>query len=867
MGAARVSTLARLALGLCAALWLGAPLAAPYVAPAPSALAGKRVLLLAPYGYGRPGQDSFVRSYVDTLAAGGLSAENTVVEFLNLNRGAGPAYRARVRDLLIEQQQGRKIDLIMAVQQPALDFALDELQGLAPEAPVLSVNAAAPPLARLGRHRLLMPPPDLQVRTTLEQALLLFPATESMIVAVGASEHDQIVKRQIAGVVAEMGLRLRVEYTDALPFDAMVARVGQAPARSIVLIGSLNRDVSGASISFLEMALKISRAARAPAFVFYSTRIGDGPLGGAVLHVERIAATLAAQSLDIISGKRALAPGISSFSMPPVSMYDWAQLQRWDADWRRLPPDTIFVNRPPSVWEQHRTLMLAVLGVIAVLSALLAYLLLQRRRLRVAERRFRVLVEHAPEAIVVYDPRLDRFIDANSKAEKLFGASREQLLASSPQRFYAPLQPDGLPAPQTIDEHSRRSLAGEELVFERAVRALDGRSFPCEVSLVALPSGAGNLLRAGFVDISERKQAETDLLLHRDRLEEEVAERTEALSGALEQAEAANRAKSVFLANMSHELRTPLNSIIGFSQLMAESTSLFDEEKHNLAIINRSGHHLLALINDILELSRIEAGQVRLDSGSVAPAVLLREVHDMLRLAAAQKGVRLVVDCPPAVPPVLVDGGKLRQVLINLLTNAVKFTDAGVITLALAARAAGDGLQQLDFSVRDTGIGIDEEEQERMFEPFVQAEGPRSQAGTGLGLTISREFVRLLGGELQLHSRPGAGSVFRFSLLLQTDPAAAGAAPAPAAAAMAHAPAAGPAPEVLAPARLQALDDGARLALRAALQQLDMRRVAELLAPLAGRDAALAGAIHAMLAQHQYRELCELLDRAAAQEH
>ncbi|MES3021466.1 MAG: ATP-binding protein [Pseudomonadota bacterium] len=841
----------------CGALW-PAPAAA---APAPAALAGKRVVLLTSYGYGREGQDSFVRNYVESLAAGGMVTDNAlVVHYLDLGREAGAGHRRRVRELVLAQHQGKRIDLVVAVQQPALDFLLDELKELAPRSPVLSIDASAPSPARLAGHALLLPPPGLHVRATLEQALKLFPDTESMIVAVGASDHDQKAKRQIESVVAAMGLRMRVEYTDALTFDAMAARVARAPPRSIVLLGSLYQDAAGTNTSFLDMALRLTRAARAPSFTLYSAKIGEGPLGGAVLHIERTGAELAAVSLAVVAGERGLAPGLNQVTLPPVSMYDWVQLERWGADWRRLPPDTVFLNRPPPVWQQHRDLVLAVAGVIGLLGALLAYLLAQRRRLKVAERRFRVLVEHAPEAIVVFDPRKGRFIDANSKAERLFAASRAQLLRSGPQDFYVDRQPDGLTPAETVGEHTRRSLAGEELMFERAVRALDGRCFPCEVSLVALPSGAGNLLRAGFVDISGRKRAETELRRHRDHLEEQVAERTEALSGALRDAERANRAKSVFLANMSHELRTPLNAIIGFSHAMAESTSLFDEEKHNLAIINRSGHHLLALINDILELSRIEAGQVRVQVDSVAPGELLCEVHDMLRLAAAHKGVKLVVECPLLPPPVRVDGGKLRQVLINLLTNAVKFTDAGVVTLGLAVHPAGPGLLLLQFSVRDTGIGIDEAEHERMFEPFVQAEGPRSQDGTGLGLTISREFVRLLGGVLGLRSRPGAGAVFSFALTVQVDPNAAAApagqayeaeaAPAPAAALSAH--------------TLDALDARQRRALRDALQQLDMRGVAALLVPVRAADAALADAIGAMLALHQYRELCALLDQPEA---
>jgi two-component system sensor histidine kinase/response regulator len=852
----------------CKALLLAMTLALLSVpALAAPVMAEQRVLLLTPYAYGRPGLDSFMRVYVDTLARAGVRTENILVEYLNLNRNVNPGGRARLRELLLAQHQGQRLDLIVTVQQPALDFALAELQSLAPTAPMVTIDATSPDPASLGQHpMLLLPPPELTARSTLNQALLLFPDTEHLVVAVGASESDLKAKAKIAATIAELGLRLKVSYTDALSFDGMAKAVASTVPHTIILLAPLNRDRDGHTAGSLEMSLKLARAANAPTFAMYSIGIGNGPLGGTVQHVEQLAATMGTISAEVLAGTRASPPGITPLATSPTSMYDWQQLKRWGADWHRLPSDTLFVNRQPSLWEQHGTLMLGGVILILFLSAVSAYLLMQRRRLRVAEQRYRVLVEHAPEAIVVYDARSGRYVDANSKAETLFAASREELLQSAPERFYVDSQPDGLPALQTISSHAQRSLGGEKLVFERAVRALDGRCFPCEVSLVALPSATGSLLRAGFVDISERKAAELELTRHRDHLEQQVSERTAALSRAAEQADSANRAKSVFLANMSHELRTPLNSIIGFSQIMVESTSMFDEEKHNLAIINRSGHHLLALINDILELSKIEAGQSRLTVASVALGEMIGEVQDMVRLAASSKGVRLLVACPQLPPPVLVDGGKLRQVLINLMSNAVKFTEAGSVTLALAVRGDGRGELLLDFAVTDTGSGIAEGDQEQIFEPFVQAAGPHSQSGTGLGLAISRQFVRLLGGELLLQSQPGAGSTFRFSIPVRPDPFADTGAPAPQRAYPAEAVAA-PAPAArLGPVELQALDAGARDALRRALQALDMRSVDALLGALDPGHASLVAAIVTMLAAHQYRELCELLDLSLSRE-
>ena len=828
--------------------WVLALLAAhpDAAAAAPQA---KRVLLLAPYAYGRAGVDSFMRIHVEALVKGGLRREDILVEFLNLNRANGPDYRRRLRELLLEQYQGQRIDCIVALQQPALDYALDELRTLAPATPIFAIDAAPPAPASLGQHGLLMPRQEANVRTTIEQALTLFPATERLIVAVGASPSDQKTRALIDTLIAGMGLRVKVEYLDGLNFDAMVARAASTPPNTVILAGPVNRDAEGSITNPLDITLRIARQANAPTFTLFSVGIGDGPLGGSVLHIEQRAARSAELVLGIVAGRIPVAPGVATLAFPAVTMYDWEQLRRWRVDLDRLPPDTLFVNRPDTLWQAHRALVMAAIAVIALLSFLSATLLLQRRSLRVAERRFRVLVEHAPEAIVVYDVQQGRFVDANSKAETLFGVARAELLAAGPERFYADA------APGTVTANAERSLAGEELVFERQVRARDGRTFPCEVSLVALPSRSGKLLRAGYVDISERKRVAQELAQRSELLEAQVAARTAELSLAVQDAESANRAKSVFLANMSHELRTPLNSIIGFSRIMAESTSMFDEEKHNLVLINRAGHHLLSLINDILELSKIEAGQLRLVAASVVLPELLRDVHDMLALAARQKGLALLLDCPTA-PVVLIDGGKLRQVLLNLLSNAVKFTDAGTVTLSLRVAPAGDGAVALAFCVRDTGIGIAEHDAERIFEPFMQAETPRTQAGTGLGLTISRQFVRLLGGELLLESHPGQGAAFSFGICAALDPHAE---PGAVSAVLAPVPVA--AADRLDHNALNTIAPAQRQALCAALRQLDMRRVDSLLAALP--DAPLVARIKAMLAQHRYPELCTLLEDPA----
>ena len=261
-------------------------------------------------------------------------------------------------------------------------------------------------------------------------------------------------------------------------------------------------------------------------------------------------------------------------------------------------------------------------------------------------------------------------------------------------------------------------------------------------------------------DITRQHLAEQELTRYRHSLEEQVAARTRELVVARDAAEAANRAKSVFLANMSHELRTPLNAILGFAQIMERERDLPDEQRHNLEAINRSGRHLLALINDVLEISRIEAGRTTLQARPFDLDDTLATVEEMTRVRAMAKGLDFNVARSDGVPCCVEgDAERLRQVLLNLLSNALKFTPAGEVGLRIEAA----GPDRLRFEVSDQGPGIAPEQQARIFEPFYQtAEGAATGEGAGLGLAISREYVRLMGGELTVVSQPGAGSLFRF---------------------------------------------------------------------------------------------------------
>ena len=262
----------------------------------------------------------------------------------------------------------------------------------------------------------------------------------------------------------------------------------------------------------------------------------------------------------------------------------------------------------------------------------------------------------------------------------------------------------------------------------------------------------------------EREQLVRELRQHQEDLEALVASRTTELHAAKDAAESASRAKSAFLANMSHEIRTPMNAILGYAQLLQRDRSLGVAQRQRIDIIHSSGNHLLTLINDILEMSKIEAGRATLTIEPFDLHALLRDVHGMFRELSAKKGLGLSFELDPHLPRTLSgDAGKVRQVLINLLSNAVKFTGTGRVAVRASSRPIAGDRHVVTMAVEDTGPGIGPEHLTRIFDAFDQADSTARMGGTGLGLTISRDFARLMQGDLVVETTPGTGSVFTFS--------------------------------------------------------------------------------------------------------
>jgi PAS domain S-box-containing protein len=380
--------------------------------------------------------------------------------------------------------------------------------------------------------------------------------------------------------------------------------------------------------------------------------------------------------------------------------------------------------------------------------------------LHASEARYRNLLENLTEGVFQTTPE-GALLSANKALATMLGWETPQAMIEEVNSVASQLYLDASSRDQFLDQIVR---GGAVHAFETNLLHRDGKKIVVSMSARGVLDGETLVRIEGTViDISERFRAEQEVRALNSELEDRVLQRTAELVSARDAAETANKAKSVFLANMSHELRTPLNAILGFSDLLRRAPDLSDVHREKLDIINRSGSHLLALINDVLEMSKIEAGRLQLDHAPFDLGGLVRDVTDMMRLRAQEKGLTLLLDQSSSFPRFIRgDEARMRQILVNLVSNAVKFTTHGGVALRLSTRQ--NDHQHLMMEIEDSGIGISEEDQRRLFQPFVQLGGPDAKEGTGLGLAITRQFIDLMGGTINVQSTPGTGSLFRVDL-------------------------------------------------------------------------------------------------------
>ena len=471
----------------------------------------------------------------------------------------------------------------------------------------------------------------------------------------------------------------------------------------------------------------------------------------------------------------AIAAGINGFNIPA----DYAPVEEAMRELRLAPYDS-----PPrftwnDVWQRYQQIILLALLATLAISFLAMRLILSNRKLAaarheseayaatLAEERstLKTLVQTLPDLVWLKDMN-GVYLACNPVFEQFFGAKEKQIVGKTDYDFVSPELAD------FFRENDGKAIeSGQPCVNEEWVRfATGGQHVLLETTKMRMLSTNGEVIGVLGVshDITERRRTDVELEQHRKHLKKLVLERTQQLEDARDKAEAANRAKSSFLANMSHEIRTPLNAITGLAYVMKRS-GLSPEQGERLDKIDRAGHHLLAVINNILDISKIEAEKLALEEIDFSVASIFANVTSMMADRAQAKGLEIIV--APDLPETNLRGDvtRLQQALLNYTSNAIKFTEQGSITLACHVVEASSHNALIRFQVSDSGIGVAPEVLGRLFEAFEQADNSttRKFGGTGLGLTITRKLSRLMGGDAGCDSTLGIGSTFWFTAMLK----------------------------------------------------------------------------------------------------
>ena len=717
----------------------------------PDARAGGRALLISSYHPGFPTFFQQAGGLRDVLGPAGVELD---IEFMDTKRFPQDEAARRMRELLRFKLDRLGVhDVVVVADDAALRFALEHRDDLFPGRPVVFLGVNDQDLA----HGLSGTPgftgviESVSMTETLEDIRRMLPGVRAVHAVADAQPGGQADLRTFLAQRERFpGLRLETLGLDAMTWAELGRRLGALGAGDAILLLSAYADRDGGTKSFGESLALIVRHAGVPVFHLWEHGLGQGILGGKVVsHTEqgRLAGGLV---LRILAGEPAGSLPVIEGDDANRHVFDHAALERFGIDDSRLPPDSEIRGRPVSVLSRYMPHIFVTVVFVAVLMLLVAALLTHVFRLRRAkarlsesEARYKALFDANADGILVADAASRRFIFANPAICRMFGHSAEEFRKLGVEDIHPVEHLD-----RALENFAQQARGEKDIAEGTPCLRRDGTVFPADIRSFPLEIDGVPCAVGLFRDVTERAQTLACLRQARDV------------------AESANRSKSEFLANMSHEIRTPLNGVTGMLQLL-EETSPTEEQREYISLALTSTVRLARLLTDILDLSRIEAGKLAMESRPFSLEEVRQSTLSLLSMAAREKGLSLEFHLDARLPEkVMGDQARLQQIVFNLVGNGIKFTDGGGVRInASPLPGRGEAEIRVLFTVEDSGIGISDGLLKKIFHPFEQGEASyvRRFQGAGLGLSIVRRLVQLLGGTLAVENRPD-GTTFYLSL-------------------------------------------------------------------------------------------------------
>jgi|GEM_PF-3028853 len=675
-------------------------------------------------------------------------------EFMDAKRLPPPESEGNVVRMLHDKYRNANITLVYATDDVALKFCQRNSSGLwDKDMPLIASGINDIELLDRKVH------PNtagiyerLSALDTIKFAIKNAPKTRQIVVIADSTEVGNKVGSEVASQVSIVS-NLPIVRTPQATWDETLDFISGFNSNTIFLLAFYAVDRDGMYIHSSTAIQQITERAQGPVYIFSKVYSREpGILGGLINLGYDQGKAAGSIAMRILAGE-SMNNIAEMISTPPHWVFSYSTLKRFGITANKLPRDSIIYWKPENFITRNPLISALFLIGASIQTVLIIYLLLNilkkkaiTQKLSKNEAQLRLLIEHSPLCISIYDKN-NNLLMRNRKGKELLGPRLQG--AKTLEQAEALLLPD----PEYRKEVTTR-------ISNTIRKARESGTPPTPIEFTVIGKGEQAL------DV-ELYYAETDNLSF--RILNDITLRNKALHElrtATETAQKANQAKSRFLANVSHEIRTPMNGILGMVQLLRE-TNIGEDQRDYIDTIQDSCDLLVSVINDILDISKIEAGQMSLNNAPTDLRNFLRGIAGIAAPTIESKELEFICDIAEDLPSIIsCDPNRLKQVLLNLLVNASKFTDRGHVMLRVRGNGTPGNTGQIHFDIVDTGIGIPPGEQENIFKPFIQADNSATRrfGGTGLGLSICRRLVQMMGGEITLESMPGLGSTFSFTI-------------------------------------------------------------------------------------------------------